>query len=50
MDINMVFTILAKFHALSEDIMELALGGERVVFDKPKNLSTLMKLLFFWGI
>jgi hypothetical protein len=49
MDVNMVFTILAEFRALTEDVAELALGAERAVFDKPENLGTHMKPLFIRG-
>jgi hypothetical protein len=49
MDINMVFTILAEFHAPMEDIVELALGAECVVLEKPENLDVQMKPLFIWG-
>jgi hypothetical protein len=49
MDVNMVFTIPAEFHAPTEDITELALGVERTVFEKVKNLGAHMKSLFIWG-
>jgi hypothetical protein len=49
MDVNMVFTILAEFRAPTEDVPELALGAERVVFEKPKNLGAHMKPLFIRG-
>jgi hypothetical protein len=48
MDVN-VFMILAEFHAPTEDIAELALGVERVVFEKPENPSAHLKPLFIWG-
>jgi hypothetical protein len=38
MDINMVFTIPAEFHAPTED-----------VFEKPENPGAHMKPLFIWG-
>jgi hypothetical protein len=37
MEINMVFIIPAEFHAPIEDVAELTLGVERVVFEKPNN-------------
>jgi hypothetical protein len=48
MDINMVFKILAEFCAPTEDVAELALGVERVVFEKPENPGAHMKPLFIW--
>jgi hypothetical protein len=36
MNVNLVFTIPAEFHAITEHVVELALGVERVVFEKPK--------------
>jgi hypothetical protein len=49
MDVNMVFTIPAKFHAPPEDVAELALGAECAMFDKPENLGAHMKPLFIRG-
>jgi hypothetical protein len=49
MDDSIVFMILAEFCALTENVMELALGAERVVFKKPENLGTHMKPLFIRG-
>jgi hypothetical protein len=49
MDVNMVFTIPAEFYAPTEDIAELALGAERAVFEKVKNLGAHMKSLFIRG-
>jgi hypothetical protein len=46
MDANMFFTILAEFHAPMEDIAELTLGAERVMFEKPENPGAHMKPLF----
>jgi hypothetical protein len=46
---NMVFTILVEFHAPTEDVMELALGVERAVFDKPKSMGMHMKPLLIRG-
>jgi hypothetical protein len=41
MDVNMVFTVLAEFRVPMEDVMELALGAERAVFEKPENPGAL---------
>jgi hypothetical protein len=49
MDVNMVFTIPAEFHAPMKDVAELALGAERVVFEKPENPGAHMKPLFIRG-
>jgi hypothetical protein len=49
MDVNMVFTKPAEFHAPTEDVAELALGAERAVFEKLENLGAHMKPLFIWG-
>jgi hypothetical protein len=45
MDVNMVFTILAEFRVPTEDVVELALGAEHAVFEKPENPGAHMKLL-----
>jgi hypothetical protein len=49
MEINMVFTIPAEFRAPIEDVVELTLGAECVVFEKPDNPGAHMKPLFIWG-
>jgi hypothetical protein len=49
MDVNMVFMIPAEFWAPTEDIGELALGVECVVFEKPENPGGHMKPLFIQG-
>jgi hypothetical protein len=49
MDVNTVFTISAEFCAPSEDVTELALGAECVVFNKPENPGADMKSLFIRG-
>jgi hypothetical protein len=46
MDAIMVFMIPVEFHVPMEDVTELALGVERVVFEKPKNPGTHMEPLF----
>jgi hypothetical protein len=37
MDVSMVFMIPAEFHAPTKNVAELALGAERVVFEKPES-------------
>jgi hypothetical protein len=49
MDVNMIFMILAEFRVPTEDAVELALGAERVVFEKPENPGAHMKPLFVRG-
>jgi hypothetical protein len=49
MDINMVFTIPAEFHAPTEEVTELVLGVERAVFEKLENLGAHKKPLFIRG-
>jgi hypothetical protein len=49
MDVNMVFMIPSEFCAPAKDIVELALGAERAVFEKPENPGTHMKPLFIRG-
>jgi hypothetical protein len=49
MNVNMAFTILVEFRAPTEDVVELALNAERVVFKKPENLGVHVKPLFIWG-
>jgi hypothetical protein len=49
MDVNMLFTIPAEFWAPEENVVELVLGIERAVFEKPKNAGEHMKSLFIKG-
>jgi hypothetical protein len=49
MEINMVFTITAEFRAPTEDVAELTLGAEHVVFKKPDNPGLHKKPLLIWG-
>jgi hypothetical protein len=49
MDINMVITILAEFHVPTEEVVQLALGTERAMFEKPENLGAHMKPPFIRG-
>jgi hypothetical protein len=49
LDVNMVFTIPTELRAPMEDIVELALGAECAVFEKPENPGAHMKPLFIRG-
>jgi hypothetical protein len=49
MDVNMVFMIPVDFCAPMEDVVELALGVECVMFEKLENLGAHMKPLYIWG-
>jgi hypothetical protein len=49
MDVKMVFTIPVEFCAPLEDVVELALGVERVVFKRTENLDVHIKPLFMQG-
>jgi hypothetical protein len=49
MDVNMVFIIPAEFRVPMEDVAELVLGAERVVFEKQENPDVHMKPLFIRG-
>jgi hypothetical protein len=46
MEINMLFAMPAEFHAPNEDVVELMLGVERVVFEKLDNPGAHMMPLF----
>jgi hypothetical protein len=45
----MVFTILAEFCAQMKDIIELVLGAECALFEKPENLGAHLNRLFIQG-
>jgi hypothetical protein len=49
MDINMVFTIPTEFRAPENDVADLALGAERAVFERLKNVGEHMKPSFIKG-
>jgi hypothetical protein len=49
LDVNMVFMILAEFHASAKDIVEMMLDAGRAVFEKPENPGAHMKPLFIQG-
>jgi hypothetical protein len=49
MKVNMVFVILEEFRAPESDVADLALGTERVVFEKPVKPEEHMKPLYVKG-
>jgi hypothetical protein len=49
MEINMVFTVPAEFHAPREEVAELMLGAEHAMFEKLENPWAHMKPLFILG-
>jgi hypothetical protein len=49
MDVNMVFTIPVEFRVPMEDIVEMALGAERAMFEKLENPGAHVKPLFIRG-
>jgi hypothetical protein len=49
MDVNMVFAILEEFRAPESEVVELTLGAERAVFEKPVEVGKHMKPLFIKG-
>jgi hypothetical protein len=46
MDVSMVFMILVEFCEPTKNVMELAMGAERAMFEKPENPDAHMKPLF----
>jgi hypothetical protein len=49
MDMNMVFTIPTEFRALEHEVVEMALGVERAMFEKPEKASQHVKPLLIRG-
>jgi hypothetical protein len=49
MDINMVFTLLAKFRGVEDEIAQLCLGPKETVFQKPEESSQHLKPLYIQG-
>jgi hypothetical protein len=49
MDVNMVFHLPDEFGLPELELVQLALGAERVVFEKPKEEGSHMKLLYIIG-
>jgi hypothetical protein len=49
MDIIMVFTLLAEFRGVEEEIAQMCLGPKEVMLKKPKESSQHLKLLYVQG-
>jgi hypothetical protein len=49
MDINMVFTLPAKFRVAEEEVAQMRLGPKETVFEKPEESSQHMKPLYIRG-
>jgi hypothetical protein len=49
MDINMVFTLLAKFRSAEGEVTQMCLSPKEVMFEKPEELSQHMKPLYVRG-
>jgi hypothetical protein len=49
MDINMLFTLPAKFRGAKEEVAQMCLNPKEVVFEKPKESSQHLKPLYVRG-
>jgi hypothetical protein len=49
MDINMVFTLLAEFRGIEEEVAQMWLGPKEVMFEKPEELSQHLKPMYIGG-
>jgi hypothetical protein len=49
MDVNVIFKLPAEFRAADDCVVELALGAQVAVFQKPENLGVHLKPLFVKG-
>jgi hypothetical protein len=49
MDINMVFTLLAKFRSIEEEIAQMCLGSKEAMFEEPGESSQHLKPLYIRG-
>jgi hypothetical protein len=49
MDINMVFTLLAEFMGIEEEVAQMCLGPKEAMFEKPEESSQYLKPLYIWG-
>jgi hypothetical protein len=49
MNINMVFTLLAKFRGVEEEVTQMCLSPKETMFEKPEKLSQHLKLLYIQG-
>jgi hypothetical protein len=48
-DINMVFTLLAEFRGVEEEVAQLCLNPKEAVFEKLEESSQHLKPLYIWG-
>jgi hypothetical protein len=49
MDINMVFTLPAKFRGAEEEVAQMCLWPKEVMFEKLEESNQHMKPLYIWG-
>jgi hypothetical protein len=49
MDINMVFTLLAEFRGVEEEVAQMCLSPNDTKFGKPEESSQYLKPLYIWG-
>jgi hypothetical protein len=49
MDINMLFTLSAKFRGAKEEVAQMCLNPKEVVFEKPEESSQHLKPLYVRG-
>jgi hypothetical protein len=49
MDINMVFTLPAKFRGAEEEVAQMCLSPKEAMFEKPEESSQHMKQLYVRG-
>jgi hypothetical protein len=49
MDINMVFTLAVEFRGAEEEVAQMYLGSKEAMFEKPKESSQHLKLLYIQG-
>jgi hypothetical protein len=49
MDINMVFTLLAKSRGAEKEVTQMCLSPKEVMFEKPEESSQHMKPLYVQG-
>jgi hypothetical protein len=49
MDINMVFTLLAEFRGVTEEVAQMCLSPKEAMFEKPEESSQHLKSLYIRG-
>jgi hypothetical protein len=49
MDINMVFTLMAKFRCVEEEVAQMCLGPKEAMLKKPQESSHQLKPLYIRG-